>query len=250
MYNLAVEANSKHLLRLWAIALLFGGVVLGGLVFGTISGLRRGDYTPVIAVTAGLAFAGFTVLRSRRKKLSLFKETTPDRAIASYHSSMRRIPNAKGMVAYSSAFAAVLYGQFDRAREELASVNWSTLPPMYQGFEVYTHSLLAIFERHDYSRALNLAEEARDLCDVSHKFPGVRKSRAALDANVAVCELLMGKNSSELLGSLDRATKELPGVSPAIPAWALAVFYSKAGQQSQQKNIWQLCGDSFRTVLP
>ena len=142
---------------------------------------------------------------------------------------MKRIPNGKAMAAYTSAFAAVLYGRFERAREELASVNWATLPPMYQGFETYIHSLLAIFEAKDYPRALSLAEEARDLSNVSEKFPGAKQNRVALEANVAVCEMLTGKGDSELVTRLDRASKELSGVASALPSWALAVHYTRSG---------------------
>ena len=167
------------------------------LFVGMKSGLSRGDYTPFIAVAAGLVLVSVTLLRARRKAQLLFKDSTPDRAIAFYHSSMKRIPNGKALAAYQSAFAAVLYGQFDRAREELASVNWAALPPMYQGFETYIHSLLAIFEAHDYARALKLAEEARELCAVSDRFPGTQKSRVTLEANVAVCEVLTGKSERQ-----------------------------------------------------
>jgi len=76
-------------------------------------------------------------------------------------------------------------------------VNWAALPPMYQGFETYIHSLLAIFEAHDYARALKLAEEARELCAVSDRFPGTQKSRVTLEANVAVCEVLTGKSERQ-----------------------------------------------------
>jgi hypothetical protein len=101
---------------------------------------------------------------------------------------------------------------------------------MYQGFEAYIHSLLAILEKKDYERALRLAEEAQELGTVSTKFPGASKSRATLEANVAVCELLAGNNGQERFSRLDIATKRLPGVSPAIPAWALAEYYRRAGR--------------------
>jgi hypothetical protein len=136
------------------------------------------------------------------------------------------------MAAYLSGFAAVLYGQFDRAREELSTVNWTSLPPMYQGFEAYVHSLLAVFEDKDYDRALALAHEALDSCTVSKAFPGSKTSQTTLEANVAMCELLAGRSDPALLERLDRAVKELPGVSPAIPAWALATYYKKLGQDA------------------
>ena len=68
-----------------------------------------------------------------------------------------------------------------------------------------SHSLLAIFEAKDYARALLLAEEARDLSEASKKLPGVETSRATLDANVAVCELLSGKNNPKT----SKKTKDL-----------------------------------------
>lgn len=225
--------NTKHLLRSWAVVVIFGSLVLVGITFEMLVALRRGEYTPVFAVAAGFALATLSILWSRRKNLLLFRESTPDRAIAFYHASLKRAQNGKALAAYHSALASVLYGQFDRAREELASVNWATLPPIYQGYETYAHSLLAIFEGKDYLRALHLAEEARDLCVAPERFPGVKTSRVALDANVAVCELLSGKNGPELLSQLDKACRELPRIGPAIPAWALAIYHVKAGQLAE-----------------
>ncbi|GAC1662416.1 MAG: hypothetical protein NVS9B15_25770 [Acidobacteriaceae bacterium] len=145
-YNLAVNPNTKHLLKWWAVIIVGSGLLLVGMTLGLISGLHRGDYTPIIALAVGAAFTTFGVLRGRRKALSLYRETTPDRAIAFYHSSFKRAPNGKALAAVLSAYAAVLYGEFDRAREELGSINWAALPPMYQGFETHIHSLLAIFQ--------------------------------------------------------------------------------------------------------
>ena len=227
-----VNANTKHLLKLYAIV-PFGGAYL---LFVIIVLLRRGEYTPVIVFAALIAIvAPLFVLWVRRKALLAFRYPTPDRAIALYHGFESRAPHSKALLAYSSAFAAALYGEFDRAREELASINWSILPPMYQGYEIYIHSLLAMFEACDYSRALTLAKQARDLCDVSDKFPGAKKSRVGFEANVAVCELLAGDNGSELLLHLDRASRELPGVTAAIPAWALAVHHTRAGQPAEAR---------------
>jgi hypothetical protein len=194
--------------------------------------LLRGDYKPAAVLFVVVCVVALNIYLARRRALRLFQEATPDRAIAYYHTSTRRIPNGKAMAAYLSGFAAILYGHFDRAREELATVNWTSLPPMYQGFEAYVHSLLAIFEGEDYPRALVLAQEARDFCTVSEAFPGSKTSRAALEANVAVCELLAGRSDAALLDQLNHAVKELPGVSPAIPAWALATYNKKLGQDA------------------
>ncbi len=200
------------------------------MIIGVVANLRRGEYTALIPAAAVLAIVTVMILWSRRREQLFFKDPTPDRVIAFYHASIKNIPNARALAAYMSAFAAILYGEFDRAREELASVNWTTLPPMYQGLEIYIHSLFAIFEANDYSRALDLAKKARDLCDISDKFPGSRNSRVSHDANIAICEMLTGKNGTEILGRIERASKQLSGVAATIPTWALAVHHAKSGQ--------------------
>ena len=247
-YNRRVEVNRKYLLKTWVRVILFCGFAFLWMVVISLAGLRRGDYTPIIAV-AGSAVVAITIgVWSRQKGLLLFQEPTPDRAIAYYHRWAKSTSklNTLALTTFQSALAAALYGQFDRAREELASMNWRTLPPIFQGYEVYIHSLLAIFEVKDYSRALRLAQEARDLCDAPEKFPGVKKSLVALDANVAVCELLVGKNDSGILDRLDKASKELPGVSAAIPAWALAGYHTRVGQSAEAEKYLAV----VRRLLP
>lgn len=245
-----MQANTKHLLKSWAIVASICCVVAIWFIGAMIVGLRRGEYTPVIAVTAALAVTSITLFRARRKAQLLFKDSTPDRAISYYHSSMKHIPNGKAMAAYASAFAAVLYGQFERAREELASVNWATLPPMYQGFETYIHSLLAIFEAKDYSRALGLAEEALDLCNVSEKFPGAKKSRVALETNVAICEMLTGNSDSAVVTRLERAAVGLSGVASAMPSWALAVHYTRSGDTAAAERYLAVVKRLLPNVTP
>jgi hypothetical protein len=218
--------NTIHLLKWYVVAAFFVGLLL----FGLVSALLRGDSPVIFEIAFGILVAVLIMLRTRQKALLLFREPTPDRAIAYYHNSTRRIPNGKAMAAYLSAFAAVLYGDFDRAREELTAVNWTVTPPMYQGFEVYIRSLLSIFQTKNYAEALQFAKEARDLCEVSGKFQGAKTSRAAFDANIAVCNLLLGDSGPELLAQINSAAKTLPGVSPAISAWALATYHSGAGR--------------------
>ena len=215
-----------YLLKWYAFSAGLGGLVL----IGTIAAVRRGDYTPVIGLAIGLVFLCLSVLHFRRKTRLLFRNPTPDYAIAQYHNSWKRIPDGKAMAAYLSAFAAVLYGEYGRAREELAAVNWERCPPMYQGFESYVHSLLAIFQLRDYSKALLLAEEARDLCAVEGRFPGATKSSVALSSHVAVCRFLLGDVDRQILTQIETAARQTSGVSPAIPAWALAAYYTSEGR--------------------
>lgn len=227
-----MKANTRYLLKRYAIV----PIAVAYVIFMTAVVFRRGEYaTGAVVCVVTIGGPLIVYFWARRKGLLVFKYPTADRAIALYHGFKSRSQDSIALMAYSSAFAATLYGDFDRAREELASINWSFLPPLYQGFETYIHSLLAIFEAGDYSRALTLAKEARDLCDVSGKFPGAKKSRATFDAHLDVCESLSGNNPPARLAQLDIASRELPGVSAAIPAWALATYHTGAGEFAEAR---------------
>jgi hypothetical protein len=89
-------------------------------VIGLIGSLRRDQYTPVIAVGVGLVIAALSILLARRKANRLFKDPTPDPAIAYYHSSTGSLPNGKAMGAYLSAYAALRYTENSTEHEP----NW------------------------------------------------------------------------------------------------------------------------------
>jgi len=220
-----MRENTLHLLRLWipsaAIVVLVGA--------GFVYNLVQGDSTAYYAIgTTACLFAGI-VLWTRRRVKAVFAEPTADKAIAFYRRQMEQMPEGKAMVAYHCALAAALYGDFDRAREELCRVNWSSLPPMYQGYESHIHSLFALFETHDYQKALEFAQEALDLCAVPSALPGADTAQRALSAHASVCRILLGIPTSQDRAELELAVDKLPGIGPAIPAWALAAHYHSAG---------------------
>ena len=240
------EINRTHLLKWWIPILAFGALLISGIILGLTGGALRKDSTPFIAVGVAIAVVTFTTLRARRKVVALFREPTPDRAIAYYHRTTIRIPNGEAMAAYLSAFAAVLYGQFDRARDELAAVNWDSLPPMYQAFEAYIRYLLATFEAKDYSEAMRLAERIRELGSVAGKLPGAALGKKGAECNVAIAQFLLGGRSQELVNQLKDATAKLPGVLPALPAWSLAQYYRDVGDPSRAEQY----AAKVRELLP
>ena len=63
----------------------------------------------------------------------MLRDKTPDRIINHYHQGVRRIPEAKAAAAYLSALAAAFFGQYDRARQELDAVDWTTTTPHVSG---------------------------------------------------------------------------------------------------------------------
>jgi hypothetical protein len=220
-----MDENAKHLWGLWRAAALPGAVMIAALAVS----VAIGRYEMAAAMVGGGLVVWFVVWNTRRKLLRLFREPTPDRVIEYYRKGAKHLPNGAASVAYMAATAAALYGEFGRAREELAAVHWESLPPLYQGFRQHVLSLMTALEEKEYSIALRHAESAAALCAVSDRFPGAAQSRAALESTVAACRLLSGQGDDATIATLEQASRTLPGVAPAFPAWALARHYHAKG---------------------
>lgn len=224
-----VQSNNKHLLGYWAAAL----VLIGLLLFGLIAAVRRGDYVPVFGAGGSLIFVVGLAFYTKYKVSSLFRSPTAKPAVEYYKKKMSKVPNGQGMATYSSALALAFYGDFDAARDELSAVQWSGLPPIYEGFQMHALAVLAILQEKNYRKAHELAVEARDLCSASKTLPGVSQSRRALDAMVDACELLDGYGTDQTATRLGEAARKLPNQAALIPAWALARYYRRVGDEGR-----------------
>src|SRR5579883_1625416 len=169
-----MNANTKHLLKLWGIAILFGGFTL----FGFVAAIIRGDYGVVISVLAALVLIMAVRWWAKRKLLSLYQQPSADAAIDYYHKLAKKnqIPVTQAALAYGAALAAVLFGEFERARVEIADIPDDL--PMYEGFKASVLSLIVLLKEKDYQRAALLARDARNLCEASANLPGAKTSRA------------------------------------------------------------------------
>ena len=229
MKERSVDKNAIHLLRLWAIAVFFGGLTL----FGVIHAVMRGEYLVPSIVVLVLVFVILQFWYSRRKRLLLFRNVTSDQAVSYYHRNKSKLPITRASVAYMSALALAFYGEFDKARDELSQIPWNTLPPLYQGFRIHVLTVTAVLERKDYRTALDLAIETRELSRSYSAFPGSKKSRVAMDALVDATEVLGERGNDELIGRLETAVNSLPPLAILIPALALARHYSLQGDEQK-----------------
>jgi hypothetical protein len=222
-----LDNNTKSLLQPWALALTLGSLS----VFGLAAAVVRGEYLfPVIAI----AFVTLLLLlmwRSKRQAVRFFQDGTPDRAVAHYYRSMSRVQNGPALAAYMCGLTFSFYGEYDKAREELARVSWTNIPPMYDGFRTYVLSIVALLEEKDFRKALDLAIEARELCRASALLPGAATSKRALDAHVLACELLAMPANKDTVLALEKALRTLSGVAPVMPAWSLRQYYNRIGDK-------------------
>ena len=212
-------SSEKKQLVLFSVA---GGLFTLLMLVGLAGNVIRGNYKAVPLVGSALLLSAFLVWFNHRRTRIMFRDPTPDRLITHYHATVRRIPHADAAAAYLSALAAAVYGQFDRAREELGAVDWDKAPAMYRGHRLHVLALMEILENQDHAEALRLAEEANAL-EQSDKAGGMTILHDAI-------LLAAGNASPEVIEQTKRAAARSAGVMPAICAWALSLHFERLGQ--------------------
>ena len=223
-------ASGKKQLTLIAItALLFTAVM----VTGVAGNVARGNYLaiPVIlsalVVTFGAIWLAFWINQQRVRMM--FRDKTPDRVIANYHATLfrakaRGIANADAATAHLCALAATIYGQFDRAREELAKVDWDAAPAMYQAQRLHVLALIALLEKQDADKALEMAAKATAL--------GKTDPAAALPLLHDAIEVAAGAGDEPALKRTEEGARRKAGPMPAICDWALWLHFYRLGQST------------------
>lgn len=224
-------SSSKKQLILFGIA---GGLFTALILAGIVGNVVRGNYMAipvvggVLLLAVGVIWLGIW-LNQRRIQI-MFRSPTPERLIANYHATLlqarvRKIPHADAAAAHLSALASTIYGQFDRAREELAAVDWDDAPAMYRGHRLHLLALIALLEKHDNAGALRLAAEARELerTDPAGSLPILH------DAIL----LAAGEYDDEAVGRVRKAADRKVGALPALSAWALSLHFDRVGQAAE-----------------
>jgi hypothetical protein len=213
-----VQSQKRNFISLLIVTALF--VTIMGI--GLVGNLRNGNYVVIPIVFTTVAICGGALWFAHYRVRVMLRDRKPDRIIAHYHGSVRRIEHADAVAAYLSALAATFFGEFDRAREELALVDWDKVPPMYRGHRMYVLATLALLEETDYPKALQLAAQAKEL---ESRSPG-----GGLQLLDDVIHLVADGATPEMMARLERAANKQHGLIPGMCAWALAVHYKRSNQ--------------------
>ena len=222
-------SSSKKNIVIFAV---MAGLVLTTLTVGVIGSVRNNNYVVVAIVFTAIGMSVLAVMINQHRVRLLLRDRTPDRIIAHYHRSVRRIPHADAAAAYLSALAATFYGQFDRARLELETVDWDQTTPVYRGHRLYVLATLALLEGTDYPRALQLARQAQELES--------RSEGGGLQALDDVIHAVAEGPTPEMIARLERVAKKQQGLMPGMCAWALAVYYKREGQMDKAADFKEL----------
>jgi hypothetical protein len=224
-----MASGKKQLVLIALAAVMFTALM----VTGVAGNVARGNYMaiPVILAALVLAFAGiwFGFWINQQRIRLMFRDKTPDRVISNYHATLLRaksrgIAHADAAAAHLSALAATIYGQFDRAREELAAVDWEKAPAMYQGHRLHVLALIAILEKQDADAALQLAAKASVL----------EQTEAAGSLSVLhdAIQVAAGAADGAAVKRTEQGAGRKSGALPAICDWALWLHFYRLGQSA------------------
>jgi len=224
------------------------GAMFAALLFTGIAGnVAHGNFIAIPVVLSALVLAAGAIwfglwLNQQRVRL-MFRDKTPDRLIANYHATLLharagKIAYADAAAAHLSALAATVYGQFDRAREELAAVDWNKTPAMYRGHRLHVLALIALLEKQDRAEALRLAAEAQALeqTDPAGSLPVLH------DAILVAA----GEANEEAIKRVQQGARRKAGALPAVCAWALWLHFYRTGQ-AVEALTWR---DRLRAAAP
>lgn len=207
---------------------IIGGVFVALLVAGIAGNVVRGNYLAIpiafLVLTFALAVIWVSIWFNQRRIQNMFRQPTPDRLIEHYHSSQlraqaRNIPNADAAAADLAALAAAVYGQYDRAREELEKANWNAAAPMYRARRLDVLALMALLDEQDSAKATRLAAEARSL------------EQAPTPLRDAVM-IATGEGDAQSLKRTHKVAGRA-GALGAVSAWALSLYCGRNGQVAQ-----------------
>jgi hypothetical protein len=227
-----MSAGNKQMIALSIV----GGVFVAMLVAGIAGNVVRGNYIAIPIAFLVLAFAIAAIWASiwfnQRRIQNMFRQPTPDRLIEHYHSSQlraqaRKIPNSDAAAADLAALAATVYGQFDRAREELAKANWEQASAMYRARRLDTLAVIALLEDEDKDEAIRLTDEAR----------AVEPTTTSLRDAV---EIAVGRGDEESLKRAQRSARRGAGAIAALNAWALSLYCGRNGQEAEAERYLKL----------
>lgn len=231
-----MQKRNLNLAGVLSVAGLFAAIVAIGLV----GNIRSGNYVGIAIVFTAIAICGLAIFAGQFRVRLMFRDRTPDRIIAHYHGTIRRIPHPEAAAAYLSALAATFFGEFDRARKELEAVDWPATTPLHRGHRTYALALLALLEETDYPKALRLADEGRAL-----------ESRDPAGASVALDDAIRlvadpDSAGAEKLERLERIARRQHGLMPGICGWALAVHYRRTNMPDKAAD----CKELVRLAVP
>jgi hypothetical protein len=231
---LAIDRGLRPLYAGWAFAVVMWAVLAVSTTFAT----GRENYLLLFAIAGTLGFVFFQRQLVHRKQWLLLRAPNSDSLIAYYAKLIRTsVPNGDVSRAHASAVAATCFGEFDKADEIMASIDWSGRGNLWEALPLHVRALTTYWRDHNYELGLALATRGRKMAEIPRHLPGSAMSRLSWDVLVSIGEVLADRPTPETIAVLETGRAKLPFVSGLMATWGLAVAHQRAGRTKEASEL-------------
>ena len=238
---MATMGNTAFLLRTWGVSL----VVIGFSLFVVAKSLGDGDHGEAYVVVGSLVFVfGMVWFLRRRAQRAFVRDFLAPGPEALIERSQRalggaRIPHARESLALGVATSRAFYGQFGRARDELAEIGWDALPPLYRGSALQVRALIHYLSGDDPAAGLRCALEALELTRVPRFVPGAQAGARIAATYVEIGRMLVDGATPELAAALSaRVAATATPQERLLTTWGAAVAHQQLNQSAQAQALF------------
>ncbi|MEZ4370817.1 MAG: hypothetical protein R3B07_08325 [Polyangiaceae bacterium] len=190
----------------------------------------------VFVVCTGLFYWSFT--STRRKTIAAYRQALQQDSPAGVlaileQENWKLFSDGDAIRAQATAIAYAMFGDTERARETIASVDWASRAPVIQALGLSARCLTTLLGEHDATAALRFARRASSLAEIKGYSPGAKEGAVAHATFVAVCEACDDSLSVEGLAQLEASARnQRQPLLQAFAYYALAVQLARDGESA------------------
>ncbi|MCA9644552.1 MAG: hypothetical protein KC492_27865, partial [Myxococcales bacterium] len=189
-----------------------------------------------LVLSVGFFYWSFT---SPRRKAAVayrqaLQQTSPAAVLALLdQENWKLFSDGDALRAQATANAYAIFGDPERAREAVSSVDWASRAPLIQSLGLNARCLVTLLGEHNASTALSLARRARSLAEISGYAPGAKEAATAHATFVAVCEACNDSLSADSLAQLEAsAQNQRQPLLQVLAYYALAIQLARDGESA------------------
>jgi hypothetical protein len=144
------------------------------------------------------------------------------------------------IVCYIKANAYCYYGEYQEALNLLSTINWDEKIEYYQSLNQLTRALIEYLKKENIEDGLNHARRAKQLGEMSKKFPKATMAMEGYETYIQIGELMCGEYSEEKITNLERQFSTLVQ-NKLLIGWCLSNIYNKIGNIERAQFMHEYC---------
>jgi hypothetical protein len=250
------KRNALYILKFFfpLLIILLIDLIIIVMVFRSHIGRLFLECLLVVLLIIGIESFFLMRLTNRRLKQALQSESPQKYIALSEQNPLNRIyikivPTLRTSQILSRAIAFTYWGEFNAAREELAAVEWESLPPISQSTIIFIQALFAFLEKNDVQQGLQLAKESLNLAALPAYIPFRNWLLARSQILVYIGQVLQNPDSS-IISNLESRFTHSQILLKILIAWGLEKVYHQEGEVGKAHQMRAFLKNTVPNCIP